>query len=177
MLFIAGIRAQATVPFPGAFSTLPLFHLTINHHHNHNHNHQLPAPTPATQKPNNPPIKGGCRRRGSSRNTSTPASTRVVDLVRQHHGLPQHADAGLPEENGGNWRKQARSRHLHARRRQVNLSEIPESQYPVVLEIHGCSHFVILTAKRDDDTYCVQFPDSREADVSAERLEEFYDGQ
>jgi hypothetical protein len=112
----------------------------------------------------------------SSRNTSTPASTRVVDLVRQHHGLPQHADVGLPEENGGNWRKQARSRHLHARRRQVNLSEIPESQYPVVLEIHGCSHFVILTAKRDDDTYCVQFPDSREADVSAERLEEFYDG-
>lgn len=111
------------------------------------------------------------------RNINTPASTRVVDLVRQHHRLPERADTKLSRGKSGNWAKEARCNHLRARRRLVNLKEIPESQYPVILEVHGGSHFVILTAKRDEDTYCVQFPDSRESDVSAERLEEFYDGR
>jgi len=110
--------------------------------------------------------------------TSTvPASTRVVELVRQHHGLPPREDAAAGVEKETGWAKSAHERHLHARRRQVNLSEIPTSQYPVILELHGGSNFVLLTAKRDEETYCVQFPDSREADVSAGRLEEFYDGR
>jgi len=105
-----------------------------------------------------------------------PASTRAVDLVREHHGLlPMNGVVDHDREGG--WAQKAHQRHLHARRRLVRLSEIPESQYPVILEIRNGTTFVVLTAKTGEKTYGIQFPDSREADVSAERLEEFYDGR
>ncbi|MEM1441520.1 MAG: cysteine peptidase family C39 domain-containing protein, partial [Verrucomicrobiota bacterium] len=104
-----------------------------------------------------------------------PAVHRAVDLVRHHHGLPEGGSGG--DEGEAKWAKYARRSHFRAKRQVVKLEEIPESQYPAILEIHGGSHFVILTAKRDESTYSVQFPDSRESDVSAERLREFYSGQ
>lgn len=109
-------------------------------------------------------------------NPTLPASARAVTLVRQHHGLP--STPGLEGfQEAGNWSKLARRHHLRAQRRIVKLEEIPESRYPVILELHGGSRLVILTEKRDESTYGVQFPDAREADVSAERLAEVYDGR
>lgn len=106
-----------------------------------------------------------------------PAVHRAVDLIRRHHGLPEREGAVNGTSGESKWVRYARERHLKAKRRVIHLDEIPESQYPAILEIHGGSHFVILTGKRDDSTYSVQFPDSRESDVSADRLRESYSGQ
>ncbi|MEM6279004.1 MAG: cysteine peptidase family C39 domain-containing protein [Verrucomicrobiota bacterium] len=106
-----------------------------------------------------------------------PAAHRAIELVRQHHGLPKRAKKDDLDETSTKWAKYARRCHLKAKRRVIDLDEIPEAQYPALLEIHGGSHFVILTGKRDSSTYTVQFPDSRESDVSADRLSESYGGQ
>jgi hypothetical protein len=74
----------------------------------------------------------------------------------------------------------ARLNHLSARRRRIALEEIPESCFPVILELSGGSNFVILRERtatgQSGDAYIVQFPDSREALVRGDRLRDLYDG-
>jgi ABC-type bacteriocin/lantibiotic exporter with double-glycine peptidase domain len=56
------------------------------------------------------------------------------------------------------------------------FADIPEGELPVLLQLSGGSNFVILKEKGKDDECLVQFPDSREAVVDGERLDEVYDG-
>lgn len=116
----------------------------------------------------------------SSDSTSRiPASIRAINLVRQHHGLPSCVESrDFDEERNGktNWPAEAKRKELRARCAVIELDEIPASQYPVILEVKGGKNYVVLTEKRDDETYSIQFPDSRESDVSKERLEECYGG-
>lgn len=116
---------------------------------------------------------------------SLPASSRAVRLVRQHHGLPERAEASdsilrAASVASGSlrrlWKREARANHLRARRRAVRLEEIPERQYPVILEVDGAKNFVVLLERESENEYRIQFPDTREAIVSRERIEEVYDG-
>ncbi|MDF1826388.1 MAG: hypothetical protein P1U68_17210 [Verrucomicrobiales bacterium] len=115
-----------------------------------------------------------------SSTSSTPACIRAINLVRQHHGLPSCLDTKDEEKENRrkpNWAAEAKEKELHAKCRVINLDEIPPSQYPVVLEVKNGTNYVILTERRDAETFSIQFLDSRESDVSKERLEEFYDGR
>ncbi len=115
-----------------------------------------------------------------------PATSKVLSLVRLHHGLPPGDSEVLPTEVRGEaplarqWRVGARANHLCARRRRIALEDLPVGQFPVILELARGSHFVIVKKRCPDDaggeSFLVQFPDSREAEVRAERLRELYDG-
>ncbi len=115
-----------------------------------------------------------------------PSSAKVLRLVSLHHGVQTN---GMPEVPTspvmkGNrlssiWRAGGRLNHMRARRRHVRLEEIPESAYPVILELSQGSNFIVLKEKvsgKIRDSYLVQFPDSREALVQEERIRELYDG-
>lgn len=115
-----------------------------------------------------------------------PSSAKVLRLVSLHHGLQPN---GMPEVPTspvmkGNrlssiWRAGGRLNHMQARRRHVRLEEIPESAFPVILELSQGSNFIVLKEKisgKIRDSYLVQFPDSREALVQEERIREIYDG-
>ena len=117
------------------------------------------------------------------RDPSLPASTRAVRLVSQHHGLSGSEDASILQAacaaDGSLrkiWKREAKANHLKARRRNVRLEEIPEGQFPVILEIDGAKNFVVLLARENETEYRIQFPDTREAVVSRERIREVYDG-
>lgn len=115
-----------------------------------------------------------------------PASAKVLSLVRLHHGLPVSGTDEIPVTPAMQsnrlariWRTGARLNHLNARRRRIRLDDIPESAFPVVLELGNGSQFLILKEKVNDraaESYIVQFPDSRESLVRAERIREIYDG-
>jgi len=115
-----------------------------------------------------------------------PASAKVLSLVRHHHGLPMGLADEIPVSAAmrGNrlarvWRTGARLNHLNARRRRIELDDIPASAFPVVLELGQGSQFLILREKLSDhgtESYIVQFPDARESLVRAERIREIYDG-
>lgn len=115
-----------------------------------------------------------------------PASAKVLRLVSLHHGLQTTGNPEIPQCSAmkGNhlsaiWRTGGRMNHLEARRRRVRLEEIPESAYPVILELSQGSNFIVLKEKvagKTPDSYFVQFPDSREALVLGERIRELYDG-
>jgi hypothetical protein len=113
-----------------------------------------------------------------------PATAKVLSLVRLHHGLPSRGGEEIPEAPAKRlerlWKMGARLNHLSARRRRIALEEIPESCFPVILELSGGSNFVILRERtatgHSGDAYIVQFPDSREALVRGDRLRDLYDG-
>jgi hypothetical protein len=115
-----------------------------------------------------------------------PATSKVLSLVRLHHGLPPEGGVILPKEAksgsplGRLWRSGARANHLQARRRRVALDDLPAGEFPVILELAGGSNFVIVHERCGKDgaeaSFRVQFPDSREAEVRADRLRELYDG-
>ena len=117
------------------------------------------------------------------RDPSLPASTRAVQLVSQHHGLPEEEDVSIllaASAATGSlrkvWKREAKAHHLRARRRTIRLEEIPEAQFPVILEIDGATNFVVLLERESESEYRIQFPDSREAIVSKDRIAEVYDG-
>ena len=115
-----------------------------------------------------------------------PSSAKVLSLVSLHHGLQAGSRPEVPTSPvmKGNrlssiWRTGGRLNHLQASRRRVRLEEIPESAYPVILELSHGSNFVVLKEKvsgKAGDSYLVQFPDSREAMVVGDRIRELYDG-
>jgi len=115
-----------------------------------------------------------------------PASAKVLSLVRHHHGLPTGANEEIPvnarmrsNRLARIWRTGARLNHLNARRRRIELDDIPASAFPVVLELGQGSQFLILKEKLNEggtESYIVQFPDARESLVRAERIREIYDG-
>jgi len=113
-----------------------------------------------------------------------PATAKVLSLVRLHHGLPSRGGEEIPEAPAKRlerlWKMGARLNHLSARRRRIALEEIPESCFPVILELSGGSNFVILRERtatgQSGDAYIIQFPDSREALVRGDRLRDLYDG-
>lgn len=115
-----------------------------------------------------------------------PATSKVLSLVRLHHGLPPEGADIMPTVAkpsaplGRQWRSGARANHLHARRRRVALENLPNGEFPVILELAGGSNFVIVHERSgkagEGDSFLVQFPDSREAIVRADRLRELYDG-
>lgn len=97
------------------------------------------------------------------RPSAEPATVaKVCDLVALHHGVPS-------------------GQSLVARRRRVSFDRLSPDCFPVVLELSGSGQFVILSEKDEpsasgEDTYIVQFPDSRESRVHAERLRSLYSG-
>lgn len=115
-----------------------------------------------------------------------PASSKVLSLVRLHHGLPSDSGevvaptARASAPLGRLWRAGARANHLRARRRRIALDALPDGEFPVILELAGGSNFVIVHERSgteaEGQSYLVQFPDSREAVVRADRLRELYDG-
>ena len=115
-----------------------------------------------------------------------PASARVTSLVRRHHGLPSEGIGEVPvsaamlnSRLARVWRTGAQLNHLNARRRRMRLDDIPASAFPVVLELKEGSQFLILKERIQERTsvsYLVQFADSRESLVRAERIREIYDG-
>jgi hypothetical protein len=113
-----------------------------------------------------------------------PATAKVLSLVRLHHGLPSRDGEEIPltpsKGLGRTWKAGARLNRLSALRRRIALEEIPVNRFPVILELSGASQFVILHERsaigQDAETYLVQFPDSRESLVRADRLRELYDG-
>lgn len=115
--------------------------------------------------------------------TSLPASSRAVRLVRRHHGLPEPSEFSVLRAASVAsgplrrvWKREAKHNHLRARRRKLPFSEIPEDCFPVVLEVDGARNFVVLLEREGDAEYRIQFPDTREAVVARERIEEVYDG-
>lgn len=116
-------------------------------------------------------------------NPSTPPVAKALSLVRLHHSAPSAGSDLIPSFEGIDrnasreaWRKGARMNHLQAKRRQRSLEEIESGSLPVILEIDGGKNFVVLKERIDDTEFIVQFPDSREAPVSVERLSERYSG-
>lgn len=117
------------------------------------------------------------------RNPSTPPAAKALSLVRLHHGAPNLGNDRIPTFDGiekkashAAWSKGARLNHLNAKRRQRNLDDISETSLPVILEIDGGSNFVIMKERLGKSECVVQFPDSREASVNVERLNERYSG-
>jgi len=117
------------------------------------------------------------------RNPLTPPAAKALSLVRLHHGAPNLDVDSIPTFNGiekkasrAAWSKGARLNHLHAKRRQRSLSDIREASLPVILEIDGGKNFVVMKERTGKSECIVQFPDSREAAVSVERLSERYSG-
>lgn len=129
---------------------------------------------------------------GSNMNLSIPSDgpipSRILGLVRAHHGLPEpvSADSSAAKRQKSRWsprcwNRESRRNHLTASRRRMELDAIPRESFPVILELSGGSNFVIvnerITGIRNEGTaYLVQFPDSRESLVRADRLREIYDG-
>lgn len=117
-----------------------------------------------------------------------PAAAKVLSLVRLHHGLPSLGGEEIPLSSakrrtalGRIWKRGSRLNHLAARRRRIALDEIPDASLPAILELSKGSNFVVLmerlpAGKENAEAYLVQFPDSRESQVSADRLRELYDG-
>lgn len=113
-----------------------------------------------------------------------PATAKVLSLVRLHHGLPSSNGEEIPltpaKGLGRIWKAGARLNRLSALRRRIALEEIPVNRFPVILELSAASQFVILHERaargQDSEAYLVQFPDSRESLVRADRLRELYDG-
>lgn len=110
-----------------------------------------------------------------------PASAKALSLVGLHHGVLLGGDiptfAGSEKSRSkAAWRKGARLNHLTARKRKAKLDDIAEESFPVILEIDGGRNFVILKEKAGESEFLVQFPDSREAPVSRERLAQRYSG-
>lgn len=115
-----------------------------------------------------------------------PATSKVLSLVRMHHALPAEGVGVVSPTTatgstlGRLWRAGARANHLQARRRRVALEDLPSGEFPVILELAGGSNFVIVHGRCGNGggevSYGVQFPDSREAEVRADRLRELYDG-
>ncbi len=115
-----------------------------------------------------------------------PAPAKVLSLVRLHHGLPSGAKEEIPMNalmRGSGltriWHSGAKLNQLSARRRRIELEDIPASAFPVVLELGRGSQFLVLKEKHfksGNDFYIVQFPDARESLVRAERIREIYDG-
>ena len=116
------------------------------------------------------------------RDVSIPPAARAMNLVRRHHSMPLEAEkfekaASIEGRSAArNLRREARANHLRAKRRKMLFADIPEGEFPVLLQLSGGSNFVILKEKGKDGEFLVQFPDSREAVVDGERLEEVYDG-
>lgn len=117
------------------------------------------------------------------KNPSTPPAAKALSLVRLHHGAPTASFESIPTfdgitKNGSRaaWNQGAKRNHLHAKRRQRGLEDIEESSLPVILEIDGGRNFVVLKERVDESECIVQFPDSREAPVSIDRLNERYSG-
>lgn len=118
---------------------------------------------------------------------NVPAPAKVLSLVRLHHGIDAVDFTGIPVLRGMGgrrlssvWRSGARLNHLRARRRRVRLEEIPSDAFPVILELAGGSNFILLKERFEEagaESYQVQFPDSRESLVRADRIRELYDGQ
>jgi hypothetical protein len=103
--------------------------------------------------------------------------------VSRHHGLPENDEASIllaacaaPGSLRKVWKREAKANHLKARRRTIRLEEIPEAQFPVILEIDGARNFVVLLERESENEYRIQFPDTREAIVTRERIAEVYDG-
>lgn len=116
------------------------------------------------------------------KNPSTPPAAKALSLVRLHHGAPGPEKPSIPSFDGiarnasrTAWKQGAKMNHLHAKRRQRVLENIDGGAMPVILEIDGGRNFVVLK-ERIGDEFIVQFPDSREAPVSLERLNERYSG-
>lgn len=118
------------------------------------------------------------------------SSTRSVESAPTlshpaHHGVPRFPDAS-PGESGARrsertWKAPDLRRPLRARRRRLDLDEIPEGALPVILELFRGKNFVILlervpSASTGETAYLVQFPDRREALVQGGRLRAAYDG-
>jgi hypothetical protein len=115
-----------------------------------------------------------------------PASAKVLSLVRHHHGLPTGVNEEIPvnatmrtNRLARIWRTGARLNHLNARRRRIELDDIPASAFPVVLELGQGSQFLILEENLKEsgtESFIVQFPDARQSVVRADRIREIYDG-
>lgn len=116
-----------------------------------------------------------------------PAPAKVLSLVRLHHGLPSGTGDEIPPcsgrlavRPGRLWQRGARLNHLRARRLRLALEEIPATSLPAVLELSGGSSCLLLLGREKgcagEPIYRVQFPDAREAFVSAEALGGRYDG-
>ena len=117
------------------------------------------------------------------RNPEISPSARAMSLVRKHHGLTSKSGAPIPEalDRKGNvirggWRREASMNHLHARRRRLPLEQIREEEMPVILEVNEGRNFVILCETAGEESFRVQFPDTRESIVTAGRLADVYDG-
>jgi len=90
-----------------------------------------------------------------------PASAKVLSLVRHHHGLPTGANEEIPvnarmrsNRLARIWRTGARLNHLNARRRRIELDDIPASAFPVVLELGQGSQFLKAERGRDRILHC-----------------------
>ncbi len=115
-------------------------------------------------------------------------SSRVLALVRAHHGLPNPVAKEVLKSKRQKsswsprfWQRESRRNHLTASRRRIELDAIPRESFPVILELSGGSNFVIVNeriapSRQENAAYLVQFPDSRESLVRADRLRELYDG-
>ncbi len=118
----------------------------------------------------------------SYRDVSIPAAARAMNLVRRHLSMPMESEtfknaASIEgESTARNLRREAKANHLRAKRRKMLFADIPEGELPVLLQLSGGSNFVILKEKGRGGECLVQFPDSREAVVDGERLDEVYDG-
>lgn len=117
-----------------------------------------------------------------------PIPSRILGLVRAHHGLPEPVSSDSPATKRQKsswsprfWNRESRRNHLSASRRRMELDAIPRESFPVILELSGGSNFVIVNeriagSRNEGPAYLVQFPDSRESLVRADRLRELYDG-
>jgi hypothetical protein len=116
------------------------------------------------------------------RDVSIPAAARAMNLVRRHFSISMESEtfknaASIEgKSTARNLRRKAKANHLRTKRRKMLFADIPEGERPVLLQLSGGSNFVILKEKGKDDECLVQFPDSREAVVDGERLDEVYDG-
>lgn len=111
----------------------------------------------------------------------TPESARALSLIGRHHGVVSRtgvAEFDGMEKSGPKipWGKGATANHLRASRRRVKINDIPESGFPVILELEGGEDFVILKESCEDDQLRIQFPDSRESMIGRDRLAESYSG-
>lgn len=116
------------------------------------------------------------------RDVSIPAAARAMNLLRRHFSISMESEtfknaASIEgKSTARNLRREAKANHLRTKHRKMLLADIPEGELPVLLQLSGGSNFVILKEKGKDGECLVQFPDSREAVVDGERLDEVYDG-
>ncbi len=115
-----------------------------------------------------------------------PSSAKVLGLVRLHNGIAYGSGVTIPVSGTGDksrlgrvWKEGAKLNHLRARRRRIDLDDIPARAFPVILELAKGTNYIILKERYDSekgDEYLVQFPDSRESLVRGNRIREIYDG-